>query len=168
MHVQFLIVEKKSKGECRLCKCKLLVTYLSNVMQILVDCYPTFWILFFTGLQAWAQLILWLCWSNVDIPYPTKLKSRSAQRWVTQVTAHGVKVFQLSRAAPVNCGDGPKLIQRFTTLCLKYHLPKFCWNWATSILQPIRVTSMGSRCHPQKSKLSERDKTLGYDTWHQG
>jgi hypothetical protein len=30
---------------------------------------------------------------------------------VTQVTAQGVKVFQLSRAAPVKCGDGPKFIE---------------------------------------------------------
>ncbi len=100
------------------------------------------------GLQGWAHLTLWLCWSKVDTPYQTKLKSRSAQRRVTQVTAQGIKVFQLSRAAPVNCGDSPKFIQRFTTLYLKYHLPKFRWNWAMSILQPMRATSMGSRCRP--------------------
>jgi hypothetical protein len=41
----------------------------------LVDCYPTFGILFFTGLQGWPQLILWLCCTNVDIPYLTKLIS---------------------------------------------------------------------------------------------
>jgi hypothetical protein len=113
-------------------------------------------------------LFLWLCCSNVDIPYLRILKSRSAQRRVTQVTAQGVKVFQLSRAAPVKCGDGPKFIQRFTTLCLKYQLPKFGWNRTKSILQPVRATSMGSRCRSQKSKLSDRDRTLGYDMWHQG
>jgi hypothetical protein len=37
----------------------------------LVVCYPTFWILFFTGLQGWAQLILWRCCTNVDILYLT-------------------------------------------------------------------------------------------------
>jgi hypothetical protein len=35
----------------------------------LVDCYPTFWILFLIGHQGTAELILWLCCTNVNIPY---------------------------------------------------------------------------------------------------
>ncbi len=55
----------------------------------------------------------------------------------------------------------------FTTLCLTYHLPKFCQNRATSIFQLVRATSMGPRFCLQKSKLSDRDEILGYDMWHQ-
>ncbi len=53
-------------------------------------------------------------------------KGRSAQLWVTQATAQGVKVFQLSFAARVNYGDCPKILRMYTTVCVKFHLPKFC------------------------------------------
>ncbi len=83
---------------------------------------------------------------------------------MTQVTAQGVKVVQLSCAAHVNWGDGPEFLHIFTNLCHNNHLPKCRQNWAASILQPVRATSMGSRCRLQKSKLLDRDKALGYDT----
>jgi hypothetical protein len=64
--------------------------------------------------------------------------------------AQGVKVFQLWCAALVNHSDGPTFLYIFTTICVKYCLPKFRWIRSTSIVQPLRATCMGSQCRLQK------------------